>query len=63
MCIYIGIEFHYNYISFLGLMIGSFNVMLMFNNNKHQQMNFLVLQLIHIYLYLTHLLSSMNIIK
>lgn len=61
--IYFGIEFHesyYNYIAFIGLFISSFNVILIINSNKQMKLfliNFLIFYLIHIYLYLAHLLS------
>lgn len=64
--VYLGFELHasvLNYIAFLGLMTGTGNVMLIIDENQLGRkpsilvINFLLVQLIHIYLYLTHLLS------
>ena len=61
-----GIEFHrsyFNYIAFIGLFISTFNIILIINYDKYKNehlkfiINFLIFQLIQIYLYLTHLLS------
>lgn len=58
-----GIEFHrsyFNYIAFIGLFISTCNIILIINyKNKHLKfiVNFLIFQLIQIYLYLAHLLS------
>jgi len=66
MSIFLGIEFHasyLNYIAFIGLVIATFNVMFVIAHNQYTNkqikfiVNFLLFQLIHIYLYLTHLLS------
>jgi len=62
MSIYLGIEFHtsyFNYIAFIGLFISTFNIIFIINSNKQIKfiVNFLIFQFIHIYLYLTHLLS------
>ncbi|CAF2040552.1 unnamed protein product [Rotaria magnacalcarata] len=61
---FLGIEFHtsyLNYIAFIGLAIGTYNLMLILNSNKNIPMKFIIhfltLQLMHIYLYLAHLLS------
>jgi purine-cytosine permease-like protein len=67
MSVFLGIEFHrsyFNYIAFIGLFITTFNVILIIENQQYKNkeikyniINFLIFQLIHIYLYLAHLLS------
>lgn len=49
-----------NYIAFIGLCISTFNVVLIINCNQQMKLliiNFLIFYLVHIYLYITHLLS------
>jgi hypothetical protein len=69
MCIYLGLALQtslLNYIAYLGLAIGTWHMMFIFDDVNYRNqtklssiitMNILLVQLIHIYLYLTHLLS------
>jgi hypothetical protein len=66
MSIFFGIEFHtsyLNYIAFIGLFVSTINTVLIINYNQYKNkqikfiVNFLIFQLIQIYMYLAHLLS------
>ena len=62
MSTYVGLELHssaLNYLAFLGLLVGTSNIgsCTFMDQSRVFMVNFFTFQLIHIYLYLAHLLS------
>ena len=59
--ILLGIQIHrsyLNYLAFVGLVVSTFNVRLILSQQEHQQIvDLLTTQFVHIYQYITHLLS------